>query len=209
LSVDRFPHSVEEEQFEFEPDARAELVRIIEKYPVKRSALIPALTLAQKQNGFISNAIMRHVAEIFEIPPMEIWGVVTFYGMLKTQPLGEFHFQVCNNLSCALMGAARLLRGLEARLGVKAGHTREDGKFSIEKVECLGACGGAPCLQVNEDYFERATPEMIEEITTAFENNEWVSPIGADEVAPPCRGAVAAAKMGSGIKVAGRERLSG
>ena len=96
------------------------------------------------------------------------------------------------------MGADPLLRGLEARLGIKAGQTREDGKFSIEKVECLGACGGAPCLQVNEDYFERATPGMLEEIVSALEKGEYVPPIGADEVAPPGAGAVAAAADGGG-----------
>jgi NADH-quinone oxidoreductase E subunit len=205
LLIDRFPHSAKEERFEFEPGTRAELDRIIEKYPVKRSALVPALTLAQRQNGFISSAVMQHVAGIFEISPMEVWGVVTFYSMLKTHPIGEYHFQVCNNLSCALMGADPLLRGLEARLGIKAGQTREDGKFSIEKVECLGACGGAPCLQVNEDYFERATPGMLEEIVSALEKGEYVPPIGADEVAPPGAGAVAAADGGGESGRSGNE----
>lgn len=188
MSVDRFPHSPKEEKFKFEPEVRAELDRIIEKYPVKRSALIPALKLGQKQNGFISSAVMQHLADIFEISSMEVWGVVTFYSMLKTHPLGEFHFQLCNNLSCALMGSAALLKAIETRLGIKAGERREDGKFSIEKVECLGACGGAPCFQINEDYFERATPEMIEDIVSALEKGEYVPPVGADEVAPPRAG---------------------
>lgn len=185
MALIRFPHSEQEERFEFSPENRAELERIIAKYPVKRSALIPALQLAQKQAGFITSAVMRHVAEIFEASPMEVWGVVSFYTMLKTQPIGEYHVQVCNNLSCALMGAGRLLREIENRLDCRDGHTREDGKFSVEAVECLGACGGAPCVQINEDYFECVTPEIMNDILSALEKGESVSPIGADEVASP------------------------
>jgi NADH-quinone oxidoreductase E subunit len=192
MAVDRFPHSPKEDRFEFDPQNRAELDQVIQKYPVKRSALIPALWLAQKQNGYITSAVMQHVAEIFEISPMEVWGVVSFYTMLKTEPLGEYHVQVCNNLSCALMGAGSLLRHVEKRLGVKAGETRDDGKFSIEKMECLGACGGAPCVQINEDYFEHMTPESMDEIISALERGEYVPPVGADEVAPPGEAAAAA-----------------
>ena len=185
MALIRFPHSEQGERFEFSPENRAELERIIAKYPVKRSALIPALQLAQKQAGFITSAVMQCVADIFEVSPMEVWGVVSFYTMLKTQPIGEYHVQVCNNLSCALMGSGRLLREIENRLDCRAGHTREDGKFSIEAVECLGACGGAPCVQVNEDYFECVTPEIMNDILSALEKGESVSPIGADEVASP------------------------
>ena len=195
MALIRFPHSGQEERFEFTPENRAELERIIAKYPVKRSALIPALQLAQAQEGFITSAVMQHVAEIFEVSPMEVWGVVSFYTMLKTQPIGEYHVQVCNNLSCALMGAGRLLREIENRLDCRVGHTREDGKFSIEAVECLGACGGAPCVQVNEHYFECVTPEIMNDIFSALEKGETVSPIGADEVVTP---ALAAAEETDG-----------
>lgn len=182
MALIRFPHSEEEERFEFSPEARAELERVIARYPVKRSALIPALQLAQKQAGFITSAVMRHVAEIFEVSPMEVWGVVSFYTMLKTRPIGEYHVQVCNNLSCALLGAGALLRRIEKRLDCPVGETRADGKFSIEAVECLGACGGAPCVQINDDYFERMTPEAMDDIFGALEKGETVSPVGADEV---------------------------
>ncbi len=183
MALIQFPHAEENERFEFSPEARAVLDRVIEKYPVKRSALIPALWLAQEQAGFITSAAMRRVAEIFEVSPMEVWGVVSFYTMLKTQPIGEYHVQVCNNLSCALMGAGKLLQEVENRLGCRVGETRTDGKFSIEAVECLGACGGAPCVQINEDYFERITIEVMDDIFSALEKGEEVVPIGADAVA--------------------------
>lgn len=185
LSEDRFSYTLQMAGFALTPENRAELERIIARYPVKRSALIPALQLAQKQAGYLTQDAMRHIAGIFDISPMEVWGVVSFYTMLKTKPIGEFHFQICSNLSCALLGAAGVLRELEQRLGCKAGETREDGKFSIEKMECLGACGGAPCLQVNEDYFEKVTPGMLDGILAAIENGEPLRPIGADEAGPP------------------------
>ncbi len=185
MELIRFPHSEQEERFEFSPENAAALERIIAKYPVKRSALIPALQLAQEQEGFITSAVMQCVAEMFEVSPMEVWGVVSFYTMLKTSPIGEHHVQVCNNLSCALMGAGKLLQAIENRLDCGVGETRADGKFSIEAVECLGACGGAPCVQINEHYFEGATPGMMDEILGALERGEAVSPVGADEVAAP------------------------
>ncbi len=192
MSIDRCPHSAKEESFEFAPGVRAELDGIIEKYPVKRSALIPALQLAQKQNGYITSAVMQHIAGLFDISAMEVWGVVSFYSMLKTHPIGEYHFQLCSNLSCNLLGSGALLRQIEERLGIRAGETRADGKFSLERVECLGACGGAPCVQINMDYFERVTPGMIDEIISALEKGEYVPPAGADEVAPPSAAAGAA-----------------
>jgi len=200
----RFPHSPRDERFEFTPENRAELDRIMDRYPVKRSALIPALRLAQSQAGCVTSAVMQRVASLFEISPMEVWGVVSFYGMLKTRPVGEYHFQVCTNLSCAILGAGTILRRLEERLGCRAGHTRADGKFSLEKVECLGACGGAPCLQINEDYFEGVTPAMLEEIAAALEKGEYVPPVGADVVAPPPERAAAAASPAGGGAGAGR-----
>jgi len=194
----RFPHSPREERFEFTPENRAELDRILAKYPQKRSALIPALRLAQKQAGHITSAVMQHVASLFELSPMDVWGVVSFYTMLKTKPVGKHHFMVCDNLSCALLGAAGILRHLERRLGCRAGHTRADGKFSVERVECLGACGGAPCLQINEDYFEHVTPALVDELVAALEKGEPVSPVGADEAAPPREGAGAAREKAAG-----------
>ncbi|MDA0999429.1 MAG: NAD(P)H-dependent oxidoreductase subunit E [bacterium] len=185
MSEGRFSYALQMKGFAFTPENRAELDRIIAKYPIRRSALIPALQLAQKQAGYLTRDAMQHVAEIFGISPMEVWGVVSFYTMLKTKPIGAFHFQLCSNLPCALLGAAGVLRQLERRLGCKAGETRADGKYSIEKMECLGACGGAPCLQVNEDYFENVTPGMLDGIIGAIEKGEPLRPIGADEAGSP------------------------
>ncbi|MBI4251033.1 MAG: NAD(P)H-dependent oxidoreductase subunit E [Candidatus Tectomicrobia bacterium] len=204
----RFPHSPREERFEFTPENRAELGRIMAKYPVKRSALIPALRLAQRQAGAVTSAVMQHVAAIFGLSPMDVWGVVSFYSMLKTRPVGKHHFMVCDNLSCTLLGAGGLLRHLEQRLGCRAGQTRADGKFSLERVECLGACGGAPCLQINEDYFERVTPAMADGIVAALEKGEPVAPAGADEAAPPRSAGLAQGREGAAAGAA-QEKAAG
>ncbi len=177
-----FPNSSDEEDFEFSDENKEELERIVGKYPVKRSALIPALILIQKQEGKITSKAMQFLAGYFETSAMEIWSVVSFYTMLKTNDMGEFHFQICDNLSCALMGAGKLIDFLEERLDCPSGKTRSDKKFSIERVECLGACGGAPCLIINTDYFENLTEEILEPIIVSLEKGEEVVPMGADEV---------------------------
>ena len=178
-----FPNSKNEEDFKFSDENRKELERIVKKYPVKRSALIPALILVQKQEGKISSKAMQYLASYFETSAMEIWSVVSFYTMLKTNDLGKFHIQVCDNLSCALLGAGKLIDFLEKRLDCPSGKTRADKKFSIERVECLGACGGAPCLIINTFYFENMNEEVLELIIASLEKGEMAVPRGADEVA--------------------------
>ena len=155
-----FPNSSDEEDFEFSDENKEELERIVGKYPVKRSALIPALILIQKQEGKITSKAMQFLAGYFETSAMEI----------------------CDNLSCALMGAGKLIDFLEERLDCPSGKTRSDKKFSIERVECLGACGGAPCLIINTDYFENLTEEILEPIIVSLEKGEEIIPMGADEV---------------------------
>ena len=207
--AERFPHSPQGERFEFTAENMAEFERIASKYPSKLSALIPALQLAQGQAGCITSAAMQYISGLLQVSPMEVWGVVSFYSMLKTEPVGEHHFQVCRNLSCALLGAGQILRHLEERLGCEAGQTRADGKFSIEKVECLGACGGAPCFRINRDYFERVSPEMIDRIVDALEKGERVAPVGADEGMAPVEEGIAAAASGAGETDSGAEVQGG
>ncbi|MFQ5894730.1 MAG: NADH-quinone oxidoreductase subunit NuoE [Nitrospinota bacterium] len=170
--------------FEFSEENRKELERLLGIFPVRRSALLPALQMAQEQNGHISREVMEYLAELFELSPMEVWATASFYGMLKTRPLGRHHFQVCTNLSCSLLGAGRILRHLEARLGVRPGETRADGFCSLECVECLGACGGAPVVQLNEDYREGVTPEKLDALLEGLEKAESARPAAARAAEP-------------------------
>jgi NADH-quinone oxidoreductase subunit E len=137
---------------------------IIARYPRKRSALIPLLHLAQEQDGYVTEEAMEHIAELVGITPAEVLGTASFYEMFKREPVGEYLVNVCTNISCMLLGGEELLHHLENRLGVKAGETTPDGKFTLEDVECIAACTEAPCLQVNYRYFYRVTPEQADRL---------------------------------------------
>ena len=117
-----------------------EIEEIISHYPVRRSALLPLLNLAQREEGYVSEAAMKEIASILKITPPQVYEVVTFYTMLSLKPLGRFHIQVCKSLMCALVGSDNLLDWLNARLGIKPGETTSDSQFTLSVVECLAAC---------------------------------------------------------------------
>jgi NADH-quinone oxidoreductase subunit E len=137
---------------------------IIARYPKRRSAMIPLLHLTQQQDGHITEDGMEHVAELVGVQPAEVHGVATFYEMFKHHDVGRYLIGVCTNLSCMLLGAEGLLEHVEERLDVKAGGVTTDGVFGVEEMQCLAACGGAPCVQVNYRYFEHVTPERFDAI---------------------------------------------
>ncbi len=126
----------------------------IAKYPQRRGGLLPALHLVQKEKGWISLETAQELAAIFEIEPVDVMEVVHFYNMFYDRPQGRHHVHVCTNLPCSLRGSRDLLRGLEAHLGVEAGETTADGRITLGHEECLGACGYAPMLRVDETYHE-------------------------------------------------------
>ena len=134
-------------------------------YPNQRSAIMPALYLAQKEHGHLTGELMKEVAGILDVPEIWVFEVSSFYGMFHTEPVGKFHIKICTNLSCQLLGADNLLIHMEQRLSIKAGGTTDDGLFTLSCVECLGACEGAPMMQVNDGYFHvNLTTEGIDGI---------------------------------------------
>ena len=141
---------------------------IISRYPIKKSALIPLLHLAQEQEGWVSGEAMNHIAEILHITPAEVLGTCSFYEMFKRSPVGEYQLNICHGISCHLLGAENLLHHAEETLGIKEGEVTEDGKFSLEGVECIAACTEAPCLQVNYRYQNKVTKshfnQLVQEI---------------------------------------------
>ncbi|MBM4123488.1 MAG: NAD(P)H-dependent oxidoreductase subunit E [Nitrospira sp.] len=143
---------------------KAEIDDILSRYPVRRSALLPLLHLAQKEEGYVSDAAMKEIAAILRLTPPQVYETVTFYTMLSLKPVGTFHLQVCKSLMCALAGSDNLLGWLQARLGIKPGETTPDRLFTLSAVECLAACGTGPMMQVNEDYYERLTEEKVDRI---------------------------------------------
>lgn len=130
---------------------------IIARYPKKKSALIPLVHLSQQQNGHVTQDAMRHVAELIEVTPAEVYGTATFYEMFRFEPTGKYLINMCGTMSCALLGAVELMHHAEDKLGIKAGSTTEDGLFTLQHAECQAACTEAPTLQVNYRHRFRVT----------------------------------------------------
>jgi NADH-quinone oxidoreductase E subunit len=148
----------------FSPEAQAAFEQILTRYPVRRAAIMPALWLAQREFGYLSEDTMAYVAELLQLSPAFVASVASFYTMYYKRPMGRYHVQVCTNLSCALVGADRIVACLEQRLGIGLGETDSARTFSLSEVECLGSCGTAPMMQINDDFWETLTPERTLEI---------------------------------------------
>ena len=141
-----------------------EIAEIISRYPVKRSALIPLLYLAQQDEGFVSEAAMKEIAGLLRLTPPQVYETATFYTMLNLKRVGKFHLQVCKSLMCALAGSDTVIGWVKTKLRIGPGETTSDGLFTLSAVECLAACGTAPMMQINEDYYERLTEETFDRI---------------------------------------------
>jgi NADH-quinone oxidoreductase E subunit len=162
-SFHRSSRELEEEgpPFAYTPENRARFDEVIRRYPPdrKRSAVLPALYLVQRQQGYITANAMRHVAQLLEITPADVEDVVSFYTMFYTKPVGRFVLQVCRTLSCALNGAERVTEELSSKLGLNPGETDATRTFTLLEVECLGACDRAPVVMVNDAWHECLKPE--------------------------------------------------
>ncbi len=136
------------------------------KYPADRrsSAIMAALTIAQDEFQYLSKELIEHVAQIIGVPPVRAYEVATFYSMYQHKPCGDNVIKVCTNISCMLRGSDDIVAHLEQRLGIKLGEVTPDGKVGLQEVECLAACAGAPMLQLNKQYVENLTPEVIDDM---------------------------------------------
>lgn len=147
---------------DFTAENKRRFDEIVAQYPDCRAAMLPALWLVQRQEGWISAEAMEYVGGLLGVPPAEVEAVVSFYTMFDRAPPGRYKLQVCRTLSCALVGAYDVLRHLEGQLGIHNGQTTPDGLFTIQEVECLGSCGTGPMMQVNEKYVENLTVERVD-----------------------------------------------
>lgn len=134
------------------------------KYPTALAAVMDTIYIAQEQNGYISNEVMEEIADVLGIDKVNVLSVVTFYTMYHTKPMGKYHIQVCTNVSCMLRGAYEIWDGVKGKLGLDHMQVSTDSKYSLEEVECMGACGYAPMIAVNEDYFDNLNKEKVFEI---------------------------------------------
>lgn len=151
------------------PETRSAIEGLFERYPHKRGALLPAIHLVQKERGFVDEESACELADLFEIPPVDVWEVLSFYNMFYTTPQGRHHVHVCTNLPCSLRGARSMLRALEAHLGVRAGGTTPDGRISLGHEECLGSCGTAPVIRVDAEYHENLDTAELKRIVDGLD----------------------------------------
>ncbi|MDX8387671.1 MAG: NAD(P)H-dependent oxidoreductase subunit E [Ghiorsea sp.] len=162
------------EQPRFSAERLAEIDTLVKRYPAAKSALMPTLYMAQQDFGFLSMETQQMIADVLGLKLMEVREVVTFYTMFKEQPHGKYLLEVCTNASCMLNGADELYAHMKNTLGIKPGEITEDGLFSIAEVECAGACAGAPVVQVNNMYHEKATAEGMDALITQVRAGEVI-----------------------------------
>jgi NADH-quinone oxidoreductase subunit E len=146
----------------------AEIKKRADRYPSRRSAILPALTCAFRQVGHLDPKIYKELARIIDVPYIEIAEAASFYTMFPKKEVGKYYIQVCHNISCALCGGDGLIEYLEEKLGIKIGETTPDKLFTIVGVECLGGCSAAPMMQVNDRYYENLTREKVDRLIEEF-----------------------------------------
>ena len=155
-------------EFKFTQENLDRIEQETKKYPVRKPAVMAALYIGQEQNGFISNEVIKEVADVLGITPEEVLGVVTFYTMYHQKQMGKYHIQVCTNVSCMLRGGYEIWNQVKDKFGIDHMGVTSDNKFSLEEVECMGSCGTAPMIAVNEDYYENLSKEKVEEILSSL-----------------------------------------
>jgi len=152
-----------------QPATREKIEALFGRYPERRGALLPAIYLVQAEKGYVDAPAARELAEVFELKPVDVWEVLTFYNMFYTRPQGRHHVYVCTNLPCSLRGGRTLAKALEAHLGVRCGETTADGRITLGHEECLGSCGTAPMMRIDGRYCEDLDIEEAKRIVDSLE----------------------------------------
>jgi NADH-quinone oxidoreductase E subunit len=159
---ERFPDP--KKRVEFSEAAKERFEWILTRYPNKEAAILPVLHLAQEEWGWISPEVVLYVGQLLDLSPATVFGVVSFYNMFNQKPVGKYHLQVCTNLSCMVRRAYDIQDDLCQRLDIRPGQTTADGLYTLSEVECLGSCGTAPVVQVNNDYHENMDVQKMSEL---------------------------------------------
>jgi len=154
---------------QYSPELEQRFQRLAAQYPWKRSALIPMLLYAQDEVGYLSDEVVADIARRVELTELEVRNVISYYSLLRTKPAGKYVVQVCTNISCMLRGAEEVFDHCSHKLGVGHKEVTPDGTFSLEEVECIGACSWAPAVQVNYDFHLDVTPQKMDQILETYE----------------------------------------
>src|SRR6266496_4735557 len=152
----------------FSQQFETRFTEMLTHYPTKRSVLVPTLLFAQDEVGFLSEEVITELAARLDLTELDVRNVISYYSMLTTKPRGKFNVQVCTNIACLLRGGEELLEHCEKKLGIGHKGTTQDGLFSLEEVECIGACSWAPAIQVNYDYRENLTTEELDQVLDEY-----------------------------------------
>jgi len=159
------------------PSLEAKFNELAGRYPVKRSALIPMMLYAQDQFGSLNDEILTEIARRLDLNLLQVTETLAYYSMLRRKPFGRNHIQVCTNISCMVRGSNELYQHIQKRLGIGHKEVSPSGTFSLEEVECMGACTGAPCMQINYDFYEDLTPEKVDEIFEQLQEGKKPAPV--------------------------------
>jgi NADH-quinone oxidoreductase subunit E len=157
----------------FSPELAARFDKLATIYPLKRSALVPMLLYAQDEVGYVSDAVVAELAARLDLLELDVRNVLSYYSMLRTKPAGKFNVQVCTNISCMLRGGFELLDHCKQKLHIEHKGVTPDGLFSLEEVECIGACCWAPAVQVNYDFHENLTPAKMDAVLDEYRSREF------------------------------------
>jgi len=152
----------------FSDQFETRFTKMLTHYPTKRSVLVPTLLFAQDEVGFLSDEVIAEIAGRLGLTELDVRNVISYYSMLTTKPRGKFNVQVCTNIACLLRGGEELLEHCEEKLAIGHKGTTPDGVFSLEEVECIGACSWAPAIQVNYDFHENLTPEKLDKVLDEY-----------------------------------------
>ncbi len=155
---------------QFSPELEQRFQKLVTQYPWKRSALIPLLLYAQDEVGYLTDEVISDIARRVELTELEVRNVISYYSLLRTKPAGKYVVQVCTNISCMLRGAEEVFDHCREKLGVDHKEVTRDGTFSLEEVECIGACSWAPAVQVNYDFHLNVTPQKMDAILDQYSN---------------------------------------
>jgi NADH-quinone oxidoreductase subunit E len=152
----------------FSEEFETRFTEMLSHYPTKRSALVPTLLYAQDEIGSLSDEVIAELAGRLDLTELEVRNVISYYSMLTTKPRGKYNVQVCTNIACMLRGGEEILHHCKKKLGIDHKGTTEDGLFSLEEVECIGACSWAPAVQVNYDFHENLTIEKMDQVLDEY-----------------------------------------
>ena len=156
----------------FSPEFETRFAEMVPHYPTKRSALVPTLLYAQDEVGYLSDEVIAELASRLDLTDLEVRNVISYYSMLTTKPRGKYNVQVCTNISCMVRGGEEILAHCAKRLGIGHKQTTADGMFTLEEVECIGACSWAPAAQVNYDFHENLTPEKMDAVLEEYRKKD-------------------------------------